>query len=107
MIVDLFDNDSYLVRFAEDGSFTKIAKILRADGKSLFSGDSSVSYDLKELLGAGYHKLGVYATHCGEVFYSFFSVTLDNGSGEKYDIIFRNDLEPDRAYLKFYCNFPE
>ncbi len=101
MLLDLYDNDSFLVEMNDDGTFRKLEKILRQDGKSLFSGDKSVVIDLKKLLPPGRHHLAVYATHCGEVFYSFFSAHLANGKGDSYDIVFRNELEPDRAFLHF------
>ncbi len=101
MLLDLYDNDSFLVELNEDGTFRKLQKLLRQDGKSLFSGDTSVPIELNKLLAPGKHHLAIYATHCGEVFYSFFSATLANGKGESYEIVFRNELEPDRAFLHF------
>jgi hypothetical protein len=101
MLLDLYDNDSFVVEFDENGNCRELVKILRADGKSLFSGDVSTPIDLKKLLPPGRHHLGVKATHCGEVFYSFFYAELANGKGDSYKIVFRNELEPDRTYLHF------
>ncbi|MCI5779252.1 MAG: hypothetical protein MR051_05500 [Lentisphaeria bacterium] len=101
MLLDLFDNDSFVVEFMPDGSLREIAKILRADGKSLCTGDRSTTLDLKQLLPPGRHRLGLQATHLGEPFYSFFKAELSDGNGRSYEIIFRNDLEPDRAFLRF------
>ncbi len=101
MLLDLYDNDSFLVEFNADGTFRKLAKLLRQDGKSLFSGDESQPIDLKKLLAPGLHHLAIYATHCGEPFYSFFSARISNGKGESYEIVFRNELEPDRTFLHF------
>lgn len=101
MLLDLYDNDSFVVEFDENGNSRDLAKIVRADGKSLFSGDTSVPIDLKKLLTPGRHHLGIRATHCGEPFYSFFNLYLSNDKGESYEIVFRNELEPDRAFLHF------
>ena len=101
MLLDLYDNDSFVVEFRPDGEVRRLAPILRADGKSLYSGDRSVPIDLKRLLPPGRHHLGIQATHLGEPFYSFFKAELSDGAGRSYEIVFRNDLEPDRAYLRF------
>ena len=101
MLLDLYDNDSFVVEFAPDGTVRELAKLLRANGKSLYSGDRSVPIDLKKLLPPGRHHLGIRASHLGEPFYSFFFAELSNGAGESYEIVFRNDLEPDRAFLRF------
>ncbi|MBO4304442.1 MAG: hypothetical protein J6A21_07650 [Lentisphaeria bacterium] len=101
LIRDIWVNDSYLVKFAPDGSFTKIKKLVREDGKSLFSGDRTPPIVLNELLPPGEHDLGLYATSKGEPFYLFFDAQLSNGKGESYTLLYRNDLEADRAFLHF------
>lgn len=106
MTVDLFLNDSYLVEFKEDGSFAKLLPILTSDGHSLTTGEVSAEIDLGKILASGRHHLGIYATHLGEPFYSFFSAEFSNGSGENYEIVFRNDLEDDRAFLHFDVMIP-
>ena len=106
MTVDLFLNESYIVEFKEDGSFQKLCEIVTEDGHSLTTGEISAPVDLGQLLGPGRHHLGVYATHLGEPFYSFFIATLSNGTDSSYDIVFRNDLEDDRAFLHFDVLIP-
>ena len=55
--------------------------------------------------------MALYSTHAsGDMpFYSFCYANLakDASGSESYRLEFLNDLEPDRAYIKFYCNFPE
>ena len=99
--MQLLDNDSFLVEFAADGSFEKICPILTREGKSLFCGESSVPLKLNDLLPPGRHELGIMATYHGEPFYSFFTVTLSDGNGDSYTLKFRNDIEPDRAFIHF------
>lgn len=101
LLLDLFDNDSYLVKFAPDGTFTKLAKIVREDGKSLFTGDESIPIVLNDLLPAGEHFLAIYATYHGTAFYSFFDAVVSNGEGESYTLLYRNDLEKDRSFIHF------
>ena len=55
----------------------------------------------------GRHHIGVYATHLGEVFYSFFTAKLSDGKDNHYDIVFRNDLESNRAFLHFDVIIPK
>ena len=84
-----------------DGSFEKLAKFVRADGEHLFHGDESLPIDLSALLTPGRHQIGVYTTHLDDPFYSFYSVEIFNDKGESYELIFRNALEPDRAFVHF------
>jgi hypothetical protein len=56
---------------------------------------------LNDLLPPGRHELGIMATCHGEPFYSFFTVTLSDGNGDSYTLKFRNDIEPDRAFIHF------
>ncbi|MBR7103421.1 MAG: hypothetical protein IKC65_00590 [Lentisphaeria bacterium] len=106
LIVDLFDNDSYLVEFDDSGSMRKLVKITTKEGKSLFAGESSQVIDLQALLSPGRHHLGIYATHLGEDFYSFFSAVLSDKEGNACTLLYRNDCEPDRAFLHFDVIIP-
>lgn len=93
--------------FSEDGSFQNLCPVVTEAGHPLTTGETSAEIDLNSLLEPGRHHLGIYATHLGEPFYSFFTATLSNGTGESYDIVFRNDLENDRAFLHFDVIIPE
>ena len=104
MLLDLLNNDGWLVKFNDDGSFEKLAKFVRADGEHLFHGDESLPIELSALLTPGRHKIGVYTTHLDDPFYSFYSAEIFNDKGESYELIFRNALEPDRAFLHFDIN---
>lgn len=106
MTVDLFDNDSWVIKFNDDGSFEKLYPILTDAGISLTTGETSAEIDLGKLLPSGRHHLGVYATHLGEPFYSFFTARFSDGKENSYEIVFRNDLEDDRAYLHFDVIIP-
>ena len=106
MTVDLFDNDSWVVKFNVDGSFEKLFPILNDSGKALTTGESSVTVDLSKYLAPGRHHIGVYATHLGEPFYSFFTAKLSDGNKNSYDVVFRNDLEGNRALLHFDVIIP-
>ena len=101
LLVDLYDNDSWVVEFEKDGSFRKLLPILTKEGRSLFTGDRTMPIDLGRYLSPGRHSIGIYATHLGEPFYSFFSAELSDGGTQSYELFFRNELEPDRAFLRF------
>lgn len=101
LLVDLYDNDSWVVEFEKDGSFRKLLPVLTKEGKSLFTGDRSEPIDLGRHLSPGRHSIGIYATHLGEPFYSFFSAELSDGGTQSYELVFRNELEEDRAFLRF------
>ncbi|MBQ9503053.1 MAG: hypothetical protein IJU70_12925 [Lentisphaeria bacterium] len=106
LMIDLFDNDSWLVVFEPDGSFRKLAEILTPEGKPLYAGESSQEIDLGKLLPPGRHHAGIFATHCGEPFYSFFKATLSDGEGHACELVYRNDYESDRAFLHFDVIIP-
>ncbi len=101
LIADLFNNQVFLVEFQEDGSFRMLADIKTVGGGDLFPGDSSAEISLSDLLPPGFHRLGLYSTHFGEPYYSFVTAVLFNGEGQSYQLIFRNELEPDRAFLRW------
>jgi len=63
--------------------------------------DGSFPVPLHELLGSGRHHLFTKSFYHGEPFYSFAKADLSDGKGNSYELLFRNDLEPDRAYLNF------
>ena len=82
------------------------------DGSAnLYAGDSAPVVRLNDFNFKGRVQLALYSTHAnGDMpFYSFCYAWLSSTADGKdaYKLEFLNDLEPDRAYLKFYCNFPE
>ena len=118
MTVDLYNNSFAFGFIDEDGKFNHLCWIDRNGvnaehiGKNnLFAGDSTPVIRLNDFNFKGRMKLAVYSTHAsGDMpFYSFCYVHLsDNAEGKNaYRLEFLNDLEPDRAYIKFFCNFPE
>ena len=118
MTVDLYNNSFQLGVIADDGSFKPLCWIDRNgvnaehDGKqNLFAGEKSPVICLNDFKFKGKVKLAVYSTHAsGDMpFYSFCYLNISgNADGSNaYRLEFLNDLEPDRAYIKFYCNFPE
>ena len=106
LLIDLYDNESCLVAFREDGSFRKLAEILTPEGMPLYSGESSQRIALDGLLPPGRHHLGICATHGGEPFYSFFEAVLSDDEGHTCELLYRNDCESDRAFLHFDVVIP-
>ena len=118
MTVDLYNNSFALGYFGEDGKFNHLCWIDRNGVNSehigkdnLFAGDKSPVVRLNDFGLKGKVKMALYSTHAsGDMpFYSFCYANLakDAAGSESYRLEFLNDLEPDRAYIKFYCNFPE
>ena len=118
MTVDLYNNSFALGYFDADGKFNHLCWIDRNGVNSehigkdnLFAGDKSPVVRLNDFGLKGKVKMALYSTHAsGDMpFYSFCYAHLakDANGSESYRLEFLNDLEPDRAYIKFYCNFPE
>ena len=118
MTIDLFNNSFEFGVIGEDGEFTRLCWIDRNginqehDGKAnLFAGDSAPVIRLNDFGFKGRVQFALYSTHAsGDMpFYSFCYAHLSSTADGKdsYRIEFLNDIEPDRAYLKFFCNFPE
>ena len=118
MTVDLYNNSFALGYIGEDGNFNHLCWIDRNGvnaehiGKdNLFAGDSAPVVRLNDFGLKGRVQMALYSTHAGGdmAFYSFCYAHLSSDASGKdsYRLEFLNDLEPDRAYLKFYCNFPE
>lgn len=118
MTVDLYNNSFAFGFIGEDGKFNHLCWIDRNGvnaehiGKdNLFAGDSTPVIRLNDFNFKGRVKLAVYSTHAsGDMpFYNFCYLHLsgDAEGKDSYRLEFLNDLEPDRAYIKFYSNFPE
>ena len=118
MTVDLFNNSIEFGFIDEAGKFNHLCWIDRNGVNSehigkdnLFAGDKSPVVRLNDFGLKGKVKMALYSTHAsGDMpFYSFCYAHLakDADGSEYYRLEFLNDLEPDRAYIKFYCNFPE
>ena len=118
MTVDLYNNSFEFGVIAEDGKFTRLCWIDRNGvnpehiaKENLFAGDSSPVIRLNDFNFKGKVKLAIYTTHADSdmPFYIFCHVWLSSDAAGKdaYCLEFLNDLEPDRAYIKFYSNFPE
>ncbi|MBE6362519.1 MAG: hypothetical protein E7054_02585 [Lentisphaerae bacterium] len=118
MTVDLFNNSFAFGYIDDKGKFNHLCWIDRNgvnqehDGKAnLYAGDSAPVIRLNDFNFKGRVQLALYSTHAsGDMpFYSFCYAWLSSTADGKdaYKLEFLNDLEPDRAYLKFYCNFPE
>ncbi|MBO5822396.1 MAG: hypothetical protein J6R86_05230, partial [Lentisphaeria bacterium] len=118
MTVDLFNNSFEFGFIDEAGKFNHLCWIDRTgrtdehiEKNNLFVGESSPAIRLNDFNFKGKVQLALYTTHAGGdmPFYIFCYAYLSSDAEGKdaYRIEFLNDLEPDRAYLKFYCNFPE
>ena len=116
MTLDLFNNSFEFGMINGDGTFSRICWIDRngvnyehSEKENLFAGDTSPVIDLAQFDLHGKQKMALRSTHYGEPFYSFcyldFSPTADFNENEFYRIEFLNDLEPDRAFLKFFLVF--
>ena len=118
MTVDLFNNSFALGYIDGAGKFNHLCWIDRNgvnqehNGKAnLYAGDSAPIIRLNDFDLKGKVQLALYSTHAdGDMpFYSFCYAWISSSADGRnaYKLEFLNDLEPDRAYLKFYCNFPE
>ena len=92
LIADLYNNKCILGKM-DNGDFTAICELVEGQW-----------YDLEKLAGKGRHHLAVRSFHQpdGEPFYSFIKVKLLEKKLQKEDeLLFRNELEPDRSCLTF------
>ena len=112
LIVDLYNIELQLGVIC-DGEFRALGWIGK-DGfqtvavsreKQLEIGESTPRIDLASILGPGCHQVALRSRHLGEKFYSFFEAQLipDGDMDRTYTIEFRNELEPDRAFLRWMC----
>ena len=114
LIVDLYDIKLLLGEIGSDGKFRKLGYIGKNGfqpgeiprEEQLFPGDSAPAVALHELLPPGRHSLALYSEHLGAPFYSFIEAALasDLSGKDAYTIEFRNELEPDRAFLNWEVN---
>ena len=114
LIVDLYDIKLLLGEIGSDGKFRKLGYIGKNGfqpgeiprEEQLFPGDSAPAVALHELLPPGRHSLALYSEHLGAPFYSFIEAALasDLSGKDAYTIEFRNELEPDRAFLNWEIN---
>jgi len=121
MILDLYDNYCELCEESESGE-----RPLGYIGKSGFrqemtpkedmvvNGTASVWIPLREIVGAGSHKLLLRSLHRGEQyyvnspFYSFVMLEIARKADHPdYCIEFMNELEGERSELHFTLNFDE
>lgn len=118
MVLDLYDNYCEFCEEAVNGE-----KKLGYIGKSGFrremppkedmvvNGTGSVWIPLREIVGAGRHKLLLRSLHRGETcakvpFYSFVVLEIAREAGKaEYRIEFMNELEAERSELHFELNF--
>lgn len=110
---ELYKNAVQIGTFDANGKFKPVGWI----GKNGFSktepksenyvwpGHISDWVDLGKLLPKGKHHIGLKSIQNGDPFYSFITATLsprkDASDKNAYLIRFFNELEPDRAYLRF------
>lgn len=116
MIIDLYDNRFILGEFDGNNEFKRIGYITKNGFQTeepprtdfVVNGESSPWIDLKKIFGTGHHKLGIWSLHRGEKyyintpFYSFIEAEISRDSqNTDYTIRFINELEEDRAFLRF------
>lgn len=108
LLDDLFDIRLQLLKQEKDGSYSSICWIGKNTCTKECTNDyvkesdvPSAAVPLHELLGPGLHHLRLTSIHQGEPFYSFVKVLITNEQGKTSEILFYNDLEPDRANLNF------
>ncbi len=108
LLDDLFDICLELLKQEKDSSYSTLCWIGRTsytkectDDYRREPGVPSVKIPLHELLGPGLHHLRITSFHQGEPFYSFVKALITDENGKTSEILFYNDLEPDRANLNF------
>jgi hypothetical protein len=110
---ELYKNAVQIGTFDINGKFEQIGWIGR-NGFSktepkpedyVWPGHVSDWIDLRKILPKGKHHIGLKSIQNGDPFYSFITATLspskDASDKKAYLIRFFNELEPDRAYLRF------
>jgi len=116
MTLDLYDNRFILGTVNENGDFNKLGYIgLHGFSKEeickeemVMNGQESPWIDLREICGKGISRLAILSLHRGDMyyvnspFYSFCEVEFGKTPGKpEYKILFKNELEDDRAFLHF------
>ena len=115
MILDLYDNYCELCEEAESGERklgymgkSGFRREVTAKEDMVVNGTSSVWIPLREIVGAGQHKLLLRSLHRGEQYYvnsPFYSFVILEIAREpdrpEYRIEFMNELEEDRSELHF------
>ena len=116
LIVDLFDN-AFAVGVMTDAGFKRICYLDKKGKSDLlrreenpFCGDVTPPLCLHDLGLKGVQKMAIHTTHADteEPFYIFCYAELSPDpafSREVRRLEFLNDIEPDRAFLNFTCEF--
>ncbi|OGV56533.1 MAG: hypothetical protein A2X49_06550 [Lentisphaerae bacterium GWF2_52_8] len=113
---DLFDNAFQIGRFDSSGRFVPFGWISK-DGFSktqpekkdyVWPGVASKWIPLHEILPGAKHEIGIQSLHFGEPFYSFMEIRISPTASMKdksaYVLEFKNELEPDRSFMRFKIN---
>ncbi|MBQ6470355.1 MAG: hypothetical protein IJJ33_00095 [Victivallales bacterium] len=111
MTNDLYDNAHELLERLPDGTLRRLGWLDRTGlvpeldpRQNLFAGVSTPPLCLNRILGRGRHSLAIRSTHKNDPFYIFCQAELSpeaQFTSQTRIIQFLNDLEPDRAYLRF------
>jgi len=114
MTNDLYNNSHELLERLPDGSLKRLGWLDRTGfvpeldpSQNLFAGMSTPPLCLNRILKEGTHSLAIRSTHKNDPYYIFCQVELspdEHFKGKTRTIQFLNDLEPDRAYLRFEVN---
>ena len=116
MTNDLYNNAHELLESQPDHTWRRLGWLDQTGfvaeldaGRNLFAGMTTPALCLNTLLGPGRHALAIRSTHRGDPFYIFCQAEL--APTRDFDEIVRvvkffNDLEPDRAYLRFEVDIP-
>ncbi len=113
MYWDLYENSLELGTFDAAGNFNRIGWICKGGfvqtepSKEQFVWPNQVSawMPLHELLPDGTHNVGIRSMHQGTPFYSFITATLSPEANAEnpgaYTLEFMNEIESDRAFIKW------
>ncbi len=114
MVYDLYLNSMALVEFMPDGTKKRWGWISKQGFVTeepkpedfIWPDVYSPRVALHEILPPGPHHIGIESSHCGDPFYSFCSAQLtDDAEGTNpRNIYFRNELEPERQFLRWHIN---
>lgn len=118
MVWDLYDNQFELGKYV-DGEFVHVGWIGKNGFQTeptkrpdfIWPGEESKPTNLRDVLGAGHHKLALRSLHLGDLyyqgvpFYSFMYITLSpsakTNDPQAYRLEFDNLIEPDRAFMNW------
>ena len=116
MTNDLYNNAHELLESQPDHTWRRLGWLDQTGfvaeldaGRNLFAGMTTPALCLNTLLGPGRHALAIRSTHRGDPFYIFCQAELapTRDFDENVRVVkFFNDLEPDRAYLRFEVDIP-